>query len=1212
LDLTEDLVSGTLELRENALHTFSFKLQNTQRKYDLKIRPMDKIVVTMERIGVPCRVFSGYMNSGPIFSVWPRVLDLSATCTLKRLEYWYWDSSSPAAVDLLNSWGQREGETLQLGQSGGDGGGEKPKAATNGKKGANDGGLRDLAIELLTKVCGWDKGHIHVGQIPPDWFRFAQGVGDEIIKAADETDLIGDLSGTAAGGGVGGLGDLALTSKALIPAGTYGGVHLSAAQAKNASIIYNVAVDMKLGARQASEAIGCAMQESNLTNLHGGDRDSVGLFQQRPSQGWGTVAQCEDPIHAAQQFYTHLKNVPGYKTMNYSQAIQAVQRSANGNAYAKWQSMSDAAVKQLMKGTKNQSGKAMAGGSGGTSGGGLLQNPSSRKIGTPRPGGATGRNVAAQGYNLIISHKNNPIHYHLGNDDAPNTPAAKVHTLDCCLTADALVSTVNRGAVPIAEVRAGDQVWSWNEGHPVMHSVRGRLDRPVQPVYKLRTRGKTVRASGNHPFLALRRRPRRRMSEGRYAAVEWYTEWVRLDALDRDDLIVGTRELPEVEYGPVHLSDGTRVTEDVAWLLGLFLGNGHVNGNTVYICVYRPEIRKRLARIVADVWDAHCTFSDQHGVAIFKAVLGRAITDLGMAVLAPEKSVPELIWRLPRKVQHAFLDGYTDTDGHRARGRNEWQYSLSSASERLIRQVQSLHVAVGNRTSNITVNRRPKPITIKDRQVRDAKPLYTVSVYPDREGYTSKRHQHVLDDLGARRAFPDPTFTVERILAVEPDGDEATYDIEVEGAHNFFANAFVVHNSSFVRWAYYHATHRNLPRTASQQQSACSFHTSAEVAAHVKGAVLYSKPGHIELSLGNGYTAAAHTDGVPLPKQVDISADAKSFTHGGLLPGVDYSDAATTQAAANALNRLTGTPHTTSNPSEFPGPDGTVVDTAGAGAGDSAANVFNALINIYSWGFKPSPDSEVLAGPRALMNDDKIAPFVQNLMNASMRSWCSAPNGDFIAWFPDYFGIWGYAGKLVVRPIELQDFTVTWSDSNIVTHQYVIGVPAGVHANIDQSTGRPYDAIPNDSLMLEVTSNGIATMDFPEIFKAIFKHDVSQQFLDEYIQRFGARPLVYTVPTISQGRPEFFLALFWFMRHWADQFSAQVPTTFMPEAWPGMLLQLPEFNFQAYIQGVKHDFQYGPDGFFSTALDVVAPSRMSDSDKATVFGLLPVGGEDRS
>jgi hypothetical protein len=85
------------------------------------------------------------------------------------------------------------------------------------------------------------------------------------------------------------------------------------------------------------------------------------------------------------------------------------------------------------------------------------------------------------------------------------------------------------------------------------------------------------------------------------------------------------------------------------------------------------------------------------------------------------------------------------------------------------------------------------------------------------------------------------------------------------------------------------------------------------------------------------------------------------------------------------------------------------------------------------------------------------------------------------------------------------------------------------------------------------------------------------------------------------------MALYLFMQRWAAQFRASVPMTFMPELWPGMLLRLPEYNFQAYIVEVQHTFQFGPGGGFHTAAQIVAPARMS-GDRSDILGMLPLGG----
>lgn len=115
------------------------------------------------------------------------------------------------------------------------------------------------------------------------------------------------------------------------------GVRLDAGQLGNARIIYAVGAGLGLPERAEIIAIATAMQESTLQNLPSGTADSLGLFQQRPSQGWGTAAQIMDPALAAHSFYGRLAAVPGWQVLPLTAAAQAVQHSAYPAAYARWQ-----------------------------------------------------------------------------------------------------------------------------------------------------------------------------------------------------------------------------------------------------------------------------------------------------------------------------------------------------------------------------------------------------------------------------------------------------------------------------------------------------------------------------------------------------------------------------------------------------------------------------------------------------------------------------------------------------------------------------------------------------------------------------------------------------------------------------------------------------------------------------------------------------------
>jgi hypothetical protein len=110
-------------------------------------------------------------------------------------------------------------------------------------------------------------------------------------------------------------------------------VPLGTDQGTIAATIAGVAVRYGLPPRALTIAYATALQESKLENLTYGDRDSVGVFQQRPSQGWGTTTQLEDPVYATTKFFGALVRIHGYTKLPINVAAQDVQRSADGSAY---------------------------------------------------------------------------------------------------------------------------------------------------------------------------------------------------------------------------------------------------------------------------------------------------------------------------------------------------------------------------------------------------------------------------------------------------------------------------------------------------------------------------------------------------------------------------------------------------------------------------------------------------------------------------------------------------------------------------------------------------------------------------------------------------------------------------------------------------------------------------------------------------------------
>jgi hypothetical protein len=108
-------------------------------------------------------------------------------------------------------------------------------------------------------------------------------------------------------------------------------------QAANAATIAAVGKKLGLPDHAVTVALAAALQESQLHNLAYGDRDSLGLFQQRPSQGWGTASEILTPSYAASAFFRELVKVDNWTQLPVTQAAQEVQRSGAPTAYAQWE-----------------------------------------------------------------------------------------------------------------------------------------------------------------------------------------------------------------------------------------------------------------------------------------------------------------------------------------------------------------------------------------------------------------------------------------------------------------------------------------------------------------------------------------------------------------------------------------------------------------------------------------------------------------------------------------------------------------------------------------------------------------------------------------------------------------------------------------------------------------------------------------------------------
>jgi cell wall-associated NlpC family hydrolase len=460
------------------------------------------------------------------------------------------------------------------------------------------------------------------------------------------------------------------------------------------------------------------------------------------------------------------------------------------------------------------------------------------------------------------------------------------------------------------------------------------------------------------------------------------------------------------------------------------------------------------------------------------------------------------------------------------------------------------------------------------------------------------------------------------------EGNDSAYNVAVPT---------VLDCSSFVQWVYYHTTGSigSCPRT-SEEQSSWATPCDLTTALNTPGALLFiGAPGaatHVEISCGTGTDCVGAMSSGTIAGVADIAGFG--YTNGGLAPNIDYSATPGTTPAyksvpANGASLAAGSPASTAaatatTPGAELAAEPLQVGTASQQPWYNPNDEFDALFGSSPWIQSFDTDAEltaeILTGPRALMADSPLLPYIKNLFASCMRSYCSAPNGDLMAWFPDYYGIWGTAAIMQIESIELQDFTVYWDDTNLVTHQFAVAAPAqqidlgsGAVSGLTITAPSGTQSIPSD-LLFAMTTTGIASIDYPAIMYALFGLDATstaaKAFTDYVYKRFGARPDLEQMPGLVGPQGEFFAALFLFMRSWAYQYNADVPMTFMPELWPGMLIQVPDFSFQAYVTTVTHSFQMGEGGFFNTTVNIAAPSRIpgSGNDSGGQLIGLPVAG----
>ena len=214
---------------------------------------------------------------------------------------------------------------------------------------------------------------------------------------------------------------------------------------------------------------------------------------------------------------------------------------------------------------------------------------------------------------------------------------------------------------------------------------------------------------------------------------------------------------------------------------------------------------------------------------------------------------------------------------------------------------------------------------------------------------------------------------------------------------------------------------------------------------------------------------------------------------------------------------------------------------------------------------------------KAFLNDQSMMHMLISMATAGMRKFCSAPNGDFVAYYPDYFGMDGKKAVLKLEDIEMKNVQIDLNDDALSTHVYVAGTAAPI----------------NTQVLGWLNSKGYATVENEWLFSRMQKAaprlpGETMTRGTEIMKRFGVRPMINNMAMVQSGPMEVMMAIAIFMEQWALQYATVVELTFMPELFPGMRIELVGHGLQVYVSQVTHncDFEAG----FTTTATIMAPS----------------------
>lgn len=408
---------------------------------------------------------------------------------------------------------------------------------------------------------------------------------------------------------------------------------------------------------------------------------------------------------------------------------------------------------------------------------------------------------------------------------------------------------------------------------------------------------------------------------------------------------------------------------------------------------------------------------------------------------------------------------------------------------------------------------------------------------------------------------------------------KSVYDLTVEGEHEFFANGVLVHNCSSLMQFSYRSIGLEISRTTHTQASQLERIPASNLR---PGDMIQPDEGHVVMYVSPGWVVHA-------PQPGDVVRVARLWFDPNTAvclraPGAEFGGTVPTAfditKAMSSSNAVAGTVTTGLN------------GTTGTGQTEPIAR--NLFTYQFAGGQFTSAISVMFGGEvgtqeKAFINDEPLIQTVVSFAQAGLRNFQSAPNGDFIAYYPDYFGLDGKDAVFALEDIEMKNVQIDLNDDAMATHVYISG-----SMQMNGSGG--------GGVMGWLNSKGVATVENQWLFArmAAAAPHVPGEFIPngkDVMRKFGARPLQKSMSSVQSGPMEFLLAVQTFMTKWAEQYATTIETTFLPEVFPGMRLHLVDHGLQVYVAEVTHSGDY--ESGFTTSMVITAPSNPALRNMAT-------------